>query len=149
MRYLALMLLCCSVAFCQTAPSDYREATLVGFRTITAGSSCSSSGTVAANANDSGSVNGTTQAETYCSDNLVRLYTVQVDNNVFVLRRTISKKQTAMVLGTMGYGGFFLLHKDVLANQLPGAPILIRSQGSGFQIKVGKKESLYSIQGAQ
>jgi len=133
--------------FAQDHTPEYQKAVLVGFKTVTDGASCSSTGSVSAI--DDRSVN----AQTSCSDSRIRVYTVQVGTQTFFLEPTRtgkqSAKQTALVVGTLGYGALFVRKKDVMANQLPGATLLIRSAGKGFQIKVGNKESVYLLLGAE
>jgi len=153
MRLLALIVLSCSVAAAQTPLIPYQDGVLVGFGMVSTGTGCSSSGTVSGKVQDNGTVNGTTNSTSSCSDSEIRQYTVRVGNNTFALRPMISGKQmageAALVVATIGYAGLFIRNRDILANQLPGAHVLIRSHGSGFQVKIGKKDSLYSIAGAQ
>jgi hypothetical protein len=153
MRLLVLIVLSCSVAAAQTPLIPYQDGVLVSFGMVSTGTGCSSNGTVSAKVQDNGTVNGTTNSTSSCSDSEMRQYIVRVGNNTFAVRPMISGKQTAgeaaLVVATIGYAALFIRNRDILANQLPGAHVSIRSHGSGFQVKIGKKDSLYSIAGAQ
>jgi hypothetical protein len=142
-----------SILTAQTVSSDYRDAVLVSFRTVTNGSDCTSNGTVKANTDDTGNTSGKTSSSTSCSDSTLTLYTLHVGDNTFVLQPTLSGKETArnaaIVIGTIGYGALFLRKACSLRNQLPGTHVLIRSQGNNVQVKVGKRVSLYTVVSAQ
>lgn len=153
MRLLASLFLACSVAAAQTAQIPYQDAVLVSYKLVSTGTDCASNGTVSGKADDNGKVTGAANSTSSCSESEIRQYMIQVGPNTFALRPTISGPQlaseAALTVATLGYGALFIRNRDVLVNQLPGAHILIRSHGSGFQIKVGKKDSLYSVAGAQ
>lgn len=145
------LLFCVPMFAASKTPGDYQDAVLVSFKTVADGSICSSTGTVNANGNDNQKVNS--NSTTACSDSNVRLYTVRVADAFYVLRPTIGSKQVAtdaaVVIGTLGWGALFIRNREVLANQLPGAHILIRSHGNGFEVKIASKSSLYSLVAAQ
>lgn len=120
--------------------SDYRPATLVSFRTQSVGASCS--GNVNAQVEDNGQVNGTTNSN--CSDQMVRFYTIQLEGQAFTVVPAHTGKQKAIGFATLGWSGAFE-KGSVLINQLPGAHIEVRSDPSGVFIRVGKKESKFTI----
>ena len=120
--------------------SDYRPATLVSFRTQSVGASCS--GNVNAEVEDNGQVNGTTNSN--CSDQMVRFYTIQVEGQTFTVIPAHTGKQKAVGFATLGWSNAFS-KGSVLINQLPGAHIEVRSDPSGLFIRVGKKESKFTI----
>lgn len=125
-----LCLLICSQTWAKT-PKDaqYQDATLVGFKDVSAGSSCTSSGNVKATTNENGDTTGSTSGQADCSNKVVRQYTIQLGSHTFVL--------------VYGYN-FLNLHND-LAKQLPGAHLQVRSDKSGFYVLIGKKEARYNI----
>jgi hypothetical protein len=127
---IVLSFLLCSQAWAKPhKDAEYQDAVLVSFRDVKTGSSCSSSGTVKANTDDSGNTTGNTSSRTNCSNNIARQYTVQVGSNIFVL--------------VYGYN-FLNLHND-LSKQLPGAHFRVRSDKHGVYVRVGDKEALYDI----
>src|ERR1035437_1214773 len=120
-------LLCAQVWAKPHAP--YQDAVLVSFKDVRTGSSCSSSGSVKANTDESGDTEGSTSSHTNCSNSAVRQYTIQLGGNTYVLV----------------YGYNFLNLHNVLATQLPGAHLRIRSDKSGFYVRIGDKEAPYDI----
>lgn len=128
---------------------SWQQAVLIGFRTVSDGSDCSSSVDYAPGQSNTQSATQVSSVQSTCSDSRIRQYTLRVGRQTYVLEPVLTGKQaaadSALVIGTLGYGVFFLRKKDVMANQLPGAPILIRSAGSGFQVKVGNRHSSYSL----
>jgi len=149
---LAVMALC-GCAWAKHIPdSAYQPGTLIAVRTVVAGSSCSNraqtDGNVNARTDDSGNTSGTVQATTYgsssCADNSRALYTVQVAGQRYVIARAITGKETSAMLLTLGWGAM-AMKASVLANQLPGTRILVRSDPSGLYVKLGKRESKYNI----
>src|SRR5580698_1453779 len=137
---IAVLLSACTFAAQTSTQTDYHDAVLISFKTVYDGADCSTSGTVNAKTDSNGNASGTTAANTSCSDSTVTLYTVRAGDNIFVLRPTMNGKQlarnSAIVIGTLGYGALFVGRKSALKNQLPGAHILIRSQGGNMQVKV-------------
>ena len=113
--------------------AKYQDAVLVSFRDVASGSSCSSSGTVQANTDDSGDTTGTASSRGNCSNHTVRQYTIQVESHTYVL--------------VYGYN-FLNLHND-LSKQLPGAPFRVRFDKRGIYVQIGKKEALYDIVAAK
>jgi hypothetical protein len=139
----------CGAAWASSKPElVYQDGVLVSFFTVTTGSSCSSSGTVKGQVNDDGAVSGSTNDNTNCSNNESRRYRIKVGDNAYVLRHTLSGGQKAAALASLGWGAMFM-KQSVLANLLPGTPIKARSDGTGFFVKVGKKESRYEVIAAQ
>lgn len=128
--------------------ADYQDGVLVSFKTITTGSSCSSSGHVNGTTDTNGNIAGTTNSTANCSDVTHRLYTVSVGENTFVLKPGLSKGSKAGAVASLGWSTLFA--KDsVLSNQLPGTHIKVRSDADGFYVKVGNRESRYSVADAQ
>ena len=125
-----LVLLLCSLAWAK-APKNaqYQDAVLVSFRDVKAGSSCSSSGSVKAKTDDGGDTEGSTSGKTNCSNEMIRQYTIQLGSNTLVI--------------VYGYN-FLNLHND-LAKQLPGARLRVRSDKSGFYVRIGDREARYDI----
>jgi hypothetical protein len=113
--------------------SGYQDGVLVSFRTAKSGSSCSSSGTVKGEVSDSGDVDGSTDASGACHDIDVRLYTIKVGDNTFVVRHAFENWN----------------RKSVLMQQLPGFRFKVRTQKDKLFIKVGERESPFFLIGAQ
>jgi len=126
----ALSFLLCSQAWAKP-PKDaqYQDAVLVSFKDVKSGSSCSSTGSVKASTDNSGDTEGSTSSRANCSNTIVRQYTIHLGSNTFVL--------------VYGYN-FLNLHND-LAKQLPGAHLRVRSDRSGFYVRIGDKEARYDI----
>jgi hypothetical protein len=125
-----LCLSICSQTWART-PKDarYQDATLISFKDVSTGSSCTSNGNVKANASVNGDTEGSTSGEANCSNKNVRQYTIQLGIHTFVL--------------VYGYN-FLNLHND-LAKQLPGAHLRVRSDKGGFYVLIGNKEARYDI----
>jgi hypothetical protein len=84
---------------------------------------------------------------TTCHDTQRALYTFKVAENTFVLTHLTqaeSGKGTAAGIATLGWSRVFAKN-SVLAYQLPGTRIQIRSDGKHYFVKIGDRESLYSI----
>lgn len=146
---LALCLVLCGTAFAAgKSQSDYQNGILVSFYSVTSGSSCSSSGSVNGKVDDDGTVSGSTNGNTNCVNSESRRYKIKVGENTYVLRRTFSAGQKAGAIASMGWSALFIKN-SVLANLLPGTPVQVRSDGTGFLVKVGKKESRYDVVAAQ
>jgi hypothetical protein len=146
---IALLASCCGPVWASSKSEPvYQDGVLVSFFSITTGSSCSTSGTVKGQVNDDGAVSGSTNDNTNCSNNESRRYRIKVGDNAYVLRHTLSGGQKAAALASLGWGAMFM-KQSVLANLLPGTPIKARSDGTGFFVKVGKKESRYEVIAAQ
>jgi hypothetical protein len=146
---LVLFVLFCGTAFASQKPQPvYQDAILISFYNVSTGSSCASTGTVNGKADNNGNVSGSTEGNTNCSTNESRRYKVKVGDNLFVLKRAFGKGQTAGAVASMGWSLLFV--KDsVLTNLLPGTPIKVRSDGTGFYVRVGKKESRFEIVSAE
>jgi hypothetical protein len=109
--------------------ANYQDAVLVSFKDVKGDSSCTSTGTVKANTDSSGDTTASTASETNCRNRIVRQYTVQLGSNMFVI--------------VYGYN-FLSLHND-LSKLLPGAHLRVRSDKSGFYVRIGDKEARYNI----
>jgi hypothetical protein len=112
---------------------------------MNAGQHCSGStnGTVS----DEGDVSANTDSDCYAIRRTH--YIVTVGGQTLELIPSATKKKVGLAMATMGYSSFFQ-KRDALYGQLPNTPIKIRSDGSGkFWIKLGKRESLYSLAGVQ
>jgi len=152
-----LFLLSTPVAFAKDKPVySYQDGVFQSFHTEQTGSRCSSdadtNGTVNANTDNTGNTNGavrsTTTGSTTCHDTQRTLYTVKVSDNTFILTPAESGKGTAAGYATLGWSRAFAKN-NVLAYQLPGAKIQIRSDGKHYFIRMGDRESMYSIVGAE
>lgn len=119
--------------------SDYQDGVLVSFRTVVTGNDCSSSGTVKGSVDDSGDVDTRSDASSSCSNDTVRLYTVRVSDNTFELRPAITG-------GTLRAA---FMKGSVLNNQLPGTMIKVRSDKGKIFVKIGDRESPYSVTSAK
>jgi len=143
------LLMFANFAWCssKTKP-DYQDGVLVSFREESTGSHCSTTGNVDGKVDNDGTVSGRTTGSSNCSDTHRRLYTVRVGENTYVLHPYVSG---GVMAGAMATGGISLLFvKDsVLANLLPGTPIKVRTDEHGFFVKVGKRESRYTVVSAK
>jgi hypothetical protein len=145
----AFCFLLCASALGKNKPQvDYQDAVMVNFETIQSGSSCSSSGTVRAEEDSSGNVTGSTNGNTDCVANTVRHYTVAVGGHTYTIRPALTKGKAAVGMATLGWSTLFE-KSSVLANLLPGTHVLVRTDESGFYVRVGKRESKYAIVGAK
>ena len=134
-RYLSLCILLCavvSIAFAKTKErpdSDYQDGVLVSFRTVAAGSNCSSSGSMKGSVDESGNVEGKADHSGSCQDVNVRLYTIKVGDNTFVIKHAPENWN----------------RKSVLEQQLPGFKFKVRAQKDKLYIKVGERESPFFL----
>lgn len=143
---LAIVLLLLNSAHAKDKPkdSDYQPGTLVSFRTVTTGSSCS--GNTDGKVEDSGNVSATTRSN--CQDTTVRVYTIRVGDQTLSVEPAMTGKKKAMGFATLGWSAAFD-KGSVLRDQLPGAAIEVRSDPSGLYIRIGKKESKFKVVGAR
>lgn len=117
--------------------SNYQDGTLVSFRNVATGSSCShtaeTTGDVDAttddNGNTSGTVKSTTRGSTDCANSYKRLYTIRYAESTLVI----------------AHAPEIWNRPSVLARQLPGAKIKVRYDGKHLFVKVGEKESKFDI----
>lgn len=123
---------------------DYHDALLVSFRTVTTGSVCSSSGHTNGTVDDEGNVSATTNSSGDCSNTQLRYYTVELGSNTYVLAPTHSGKSKAGAALTFGWGAL-AWKSSVLANEMPGSHVLLASDPSGFYVKVGNRESKFTL----
>ena len=145
-----------AVAKDKAPDSAYQEAVLVKFTTVTTGTSCSHSAsttgdvdaTTSDDGNTTGTVKATTSGSTDCSDVTRRHYTLAVGQQTFVIEPEPTKGQKGVAMATLGWSAAFA-KQSVLADQLPGTHVRVRSDGSGFCVKLGKRESRYSAISAQ
>jgi hypothetical protein len=137
------ILLSCSV-FAAKKDVEYQEAVLVDFSTVRTGSSRANSGTVTGEVDDSGNVSGTTHGRSKCGDITTRDYRLRVGTHIYTVRPSYSGKQTATAVASFGYSRFFT-KSSVLANQIPGARVLIRTDEHAFWVKLGKRESRFEV----
>lgn len=123
---------------------DYQNAVLRSFRTIPSGQNCS------AGTNGEISRNGDYSSHTNvnCSDTTKALYTIVFAGQVMVVEPSHSGKSKAGNIVSLGYSSLFWKN-NCLYGQLPGTHLLLRSSGDQYQIRVGKKESLFRLVSAE
>src|SRR5215475_5554133 len=145
MKYCAILfVMFCAMAATAEITGQYQEGTLVSFKMVADGASCS--GGTNGKVDDNGNVNATSNSS--CSNSYVGEYTVKVGENTYVLRPSLSKKSALLGFGTMGWSN--LARKNsVLASHLPGTKFLIRDDSQGIHVKLGKRESKYEIVASQ
>jgi hypothetical protein len=75
---------------------------------------------------------------------------IAIGDQLLVLTPTSTGKQTATVLLSLGYSAFFMKNSS-LYGILPNTPIKIRQadEPGKYFVKVGKRESLYKLAGAE
>jgi hypothetical protein len=135
LRHLQLWILFCVVATTAFAKSkerpdsDYQDGVLVSFRTVAAGSNCSSSGSVKGSVDDSGDVEGTADSSGSCHSISDRLYTIKVGDSTFVIKHAPENWN----------------RQSVLDRQLPGFKFRVRTQKDKLYIKVGERESPFFL----
>ena len=127
------------VAFAKDKQPDsaFQDATLVSFRAVATGSSCSHAASTTGNVvastdeggNTTGTVKSTTDGNTNCRDTGWMYYTLQVGDHTYVVHNAI----------TFGY------RDSDLKGQLPGAHVLVRTDAKGFYVRVGNKESKFVV----
>jgi hypothetical protein len=110
--------------------SDYQDGTLVSFRTVTTGSSCTQQADTKGNVDDNGNVKANTSGSANCSDDIERQYTIKSGDSTLVI---------APILG----------FRHVLSSSMPGATFRMRFDGKHVFVKIGDRESKYEIVGAQ
>jgi hypothetical protein len=113
--------------------SDYQDGELVSFRTVAAGSNCSSSGAVKGSVDEVGNLEGKAENSGSCYDIGVRLYTIKVGSHTLVVKHAPENWN----------------RDSVLARQLPGFTFKVRTQKDKLYIKVGERESPFFVVGAQ
>ena len=130
---------------------SYQDGVLLSFRMQPTGSECTNndetSGTVNANTDSNGDTSGRVSTNTTgtasCRDTERALYTIKSGGSTYLLTPDHS---TGANLGMALFplAGVFTRNSS-LAYQLPGTQIKLRSDGKHFFVKVGKRESMYSI----
>jgi len=148
MAFVCLLYLMARPCSAASHPNTYQDGVLVSFQNITSGAQCSSTTTATATSDGPGAAHADSDGHTTCHNVVDRHYTVKVGDTVFIVKKSSSKKGMALGYATLGWSHAF--EKDsVLANLLPGTPIMVRTDGEGFHIKVGKRESIYTVVAAQ
>lgn len=154
---LLLVLSACIPARAQKQRPSYQDATVKSFRMVQAGRSCSTSGdttgTVNATTDSDGNTNGNIDAHnssrTTCRPTQKALYTLNIGEQTIVVTPKVSIAKAGAVILTLGIAGAFMKN-SALYGQLPGAVVKIRSDGAGsYLVKVGKRESGYSLVSAE
>jgi hypothetical protein len=133
----------------------YQIAVLQSFHSETTGTRCTGSadtdGTIDANTNEGstrGTVQSTTTGNATCSDRQRGVYTIKVGESTLVLTPYSPMKREGGGLIGLGWNKAFTKN-SVLASQLPGAALQIRSDGNHYFVRVGDRESAYTAVGAQ
>lgn len=117
--------------------ADFQDATLVSFREVATGSSCShvssTTGKMEASTDESGqtsgSIDSTTSGDTSCRDTGWIYYTLQVGDHTFVVHHAVAP---------------FFRSSD-LKGLIPGTHVLVRTDSKGLYIRVGDKESKFVV----
>ncbi len=137
MKLLTLLLLLSLPTFAKDKQQlTYQDAVLKAFRVETSGSNCS---------NDiHDDVDGGARGTFSCSDTERSLYTIQVADITLVLTPEQSAGTKAGAALSAGWSTRFA-RDSVLANRLSGTPILLRADGKHYFVKIGKRESMYSV----
>ncbi|HEY0307774.1 MAG TPA: hypothetical protein VGB94_06400 [Acidobacteriaceae bacterium] len=149
---MALLDSSCSTAWAAKKPKPiYQDGVLKGFRMEQQGTHCSTngntSGTVNAHTYDDGSTNGTvnanTSSTTSCGPSAFAFYTVIVGEHTYVL---LPIPKPIGVFGAYKYAfGGGVGKNSVLYGLLPGTPIQMVNKDGNVYIKVGNRESEYTI----
>jgi hypothetical protein len=153
MKALLILGLLSLPAFAKDKPMySYQSAVLQSFHTETTGTNCSSSadtsGTVHGDTDSSATIRSTTSGSSTCSDSHRVVYTIKVGENTLALTPyTPLKTEVGGPVALVWNKAFS--KESVLAYQLPGTSLQIRTDGKHYYVKVGERESAYSIVGAQ
>lgn len=158
---IAVLLLFCPVLMAskKAKSANYQDGVLLDFHMEKTGRGCSSyantNGNLSANSNTYGNQTATTgnvTANTFgsqtCIDHSRALYSVAVSDHTYVLTPYVSPGKVLGAVGTLGISTLFSKNSD-LYGQLPGSHVRVRSEDGSFYVKVGKRESRYSLVGAQ
>ena len=139
MKWAVLLLLALSaagVAAKNVPKDDYKDAVLLSVRSVSNGMSCS--GSTNGKEEDDGNFHANSNAN--CHERMVHHYTLKIEAQTFV----VTPATTVSSIATLGFSKAFK-GDSVLANQIPGAHVSVRSDSSGFYVKVGKKESKFRV----
>jgi hypothetical protein len=143
---LLAMLLCVVPAFANEKPQyTYQDGILQGFHREPSESRCGegsdSSGAVAATTHnyDSTAYPSTTGSST-CTDEYTDVFTVKSGGATYILTPRGDSDETKGGLLTRA-----MIWHSVLQNQPPQTPIKLRSDGRHFFVKIGDRESMYSV----
>src|SRR4051794_25789803 len=126
----------------------YQDGVLVSYRTVNTGTSCSSSGTVNGSVDNDGTISGTTSSSGGCANRVAYLYTIRTSGTTLVLRPAMTGKEMATSMATLGWGSLFM-KQSVLAGQMPGVGFEISIDRGEAHVKMGKRESVYTVVAAQ
>lgn len=151
MKRLALALLCCfSLAASASKKPEpvYQDGVLIKVQDVDNGVKCHTDATGNGHSDDNGNTRSEATADTTCSERIKHLYTVKVGDSLFILEASQSNKQKGIGMATLGWSNAFN-KENVLAYQLPGSHVQVRSDENGIHIKVGKRESLYTVVGGR
>lgn len=149
---LALLVCGCGTSWASKKPKPiYQDGVLKGFRMEQQGTHCSTdgntNGTVMAHTDDDGNTNGmvnaNTSSSTSCGSNAFAFYTVVVGDHTFVLS-PIPKPLGVFGAYKYAFGGG-VGKNSVLYGLLPGTPIQMVNKDGNIYIKVGNRESEYTI----
>ena len=81
--------------------------------------------------------------DTFCRDTERWLYTVKSGEKTFILTPDYSTGTKAGAMLSLGWSVAFIKH-SVLANRLPGTPVLLRGDGKQYFVRVGDRESMFA-----
>jgi len=149
----ALLASSCGTTWAGKKPKPvYQDGVLKNFRTEQQGTVCSTdgntNGTVRATTDDYGSTRGTVDAtstaSSSCAPRIVAFYTVVIGDHTFVLS-PIPKPIGIFGAYKAAFSGSWEAKNSVLYGLLPGTPIQMVNKDSNVYIKVGKRESEYTI----
>jgi hypothetical protein len=145
MKSLLLVTLFCVVpAFANEKPQyTYQDGVLQGFQRAPSASSCvegsDSSGLATSNThNDNNTVNPA--GSTSCEDQPSVVFTVKSGGATYLLTPRGDSDESKGGLLTRA-----MIWHSVLQNQPPQTPIKLRSDGRHFFVKLGDRESMYSV----
>lgn len=155
MRHFALIfLLYCVPVFAKSKPKvTYQDGIYESVRGQIVGSHCAGSANTDGNfsaetenygtsSSTDGTVRASSNSASDCRAVTRGLYTIKVGENVYVLTPYIS------VIQAVGANSPLLRafqKPSILSTELPGSHIQVRSQDGSFYIKVGKRESRYTL----
>lgn len=126
----------------------YQDPVLKSFITIPTGQDCHTSGSSTGTTDSAGNSRASGNANTNCSDTTVVHYTIVIGEQTLVIEPTSSGKAKVGSALSLGWSTAFAKNSS-LYGQLPGTHIQIRAEGGNYHVRVGKKESVYKLVGAQ
>ncbi len=140
------VLLCVTPAFANEKPQyTYQDGVLQGFHRGPSESRCvertDSSGSVSSTThNYDSSVDLSTTGSSSCTDEYTVVFTVKSGGATYILTPRGDSDETKGGLLTRA-----MIWHSVLQNQPPQTPIKLRSDGRHFFVKIGDRESMYSV----